>query len=62
LQTASGHEPISQTSGSFMKKSVERNKKLVAGEEDQIKKTDEKKPEVDYIASSKAIGIPMKLK
>jgi hypothetical protein len=29
--------PISQTSGSFMKKSVERNKKLVAGEEDQIK-------------------------
>jgi hypothetical protein len=25
-----------------MKKSVERNKKLVAGEEDQIKKTDEK--------------------
>lgn len=45
--------PISQTSGSFMKKSVERNKKLVASEEDQIKKLMKSNPEVDYIASSK---------
>jgi hypothetical protein len=37
LQTTRKPVPISQTSGSFMKKSVERNKKLVAGEEDQIK-------------------------
>jgi gliding motility-associated peptidyl-prolyl isomerase len=36
-----------------MKKSVERNKKLVAGEEDQIKKLMKSNPEVDYIASSK---------
>tara|TARA_R110000868_G_scaffold348645_3_gene609789 strand:+ start:5506 stop:6081 length:576 start_codon:yes stop_codon:yes gene_type:complete len=36
-----------------MKKSVARNKKLVAGEEDQIKKLMKSKPEVDYIASSK---------
>jgi hypothetical protein len=36
-----------------MKKSVERNKKLVAGEEEKLMK---KNPEVDYIASSKAIG------
>jgi hypothetical protein len=41
-----------------MKKSVERNKKLVAGEEEI--KTNEKKSRVDYIASSKAIGTPMK--
>jgi hypothetical protein len=37
-QHQEARRPISQTSGSFMKKSVERNKKLVAGEEDQIKK------------------------
>jgi hypothetical protein len=41
-QHQEARRPISQTSGSFMKKSVERNKKLVAGEEDQIK-TNEKK-------------------
>jgi len=36
-----------------MKKSVERNKKLVAGEEDLIKKLMKSNPDVDYIASSK---------
>jgi hypothetical protein len=36
-QPQEARRPISQTSGSFMKKSVARNKKLVASEEDQIK-------------------------
>ena len=31
-------KPISRASGSFMKKSVDRNKKLIANEEDAIKK------------------------
>ncbi|MEZ7507024.1 gliding motility-associated peptidyl-prolyl isomerase GldI [Flavobacterium sp. Arc2] len=52
-QQQEARRPISQTSGSFMKKSVVRNKKLVAGEEDQIKKLMKSDPEVDYIASSK---------
>lgn len=45
--------PISHTSGSFMKKSAERNKKLVATEEDQIKAIIKKNPSVEYFASSK---------
>lgn len=45
--------PISHTSGSFMKKSAERNKKLVASEEDQIKAIMKKNPAVQYFASSK---------
>jgi gliding motility-associated peptidyl-prolyl isomerase len=52
-QHQEARRPISQTSGSFMKKSVERNKKLVAGEEDQIKKLMKSNPEVDYMSSSK---------
>ncbi|WP_016989625.1 gliding motility-associated peptidyl-prolyl isomerase GldI [Flavobacterium sp. ACAM 123] len=52
-QHQEARRPISQTSGSFMKKSVERNKKLVAVEEDQIKKLMQSNPEVDYMASSK---------
>ncbi|CAM2958622.1 gliding motility-associated peptidyl-prolyl isomerase GldI [Flavobacterium frigoris] len=52
-QHQEARRPISQTSGSFMKKSVVRNKKLVAGEEDQIKKLMKSNPEVNYIASSK---------
>lgn len=52
-QQQEARRPISQTSGSFMKKSVVRNKKLVAGEEDQIKKLMKSNPDVNYIASSK---------
>jgi gliding motility-associated peptidyl-prolyl isomerase len=52
-QHQEARRPISQTSGSFMKKSVERNKKLVAGEEDQIKKLMKSNPQLDYTASSK---------
>lgn len=45
--------PITQTSGEFLKKSVERNKKLNKTEEDQIAAIIKKNPKVKYIASTK---------
>ncbi|MCG9793806.1 gliding motility-associated peptidyl-prolyl isomerase GldI [Flavobacterium algicola] len=54
--------PISHSSGVFMKKSVEKNKKLVASEEQQIKaiiKQDSKNP---YIATSKGYWYSYKTK
>lgn len=45
--------PISQASGSFMKKSAERNKKLVANEESEIAALIKSNPTIKYIASSK---------
>ena len=35
-QHQEARKPISQSSGSFMKQSIARNKKMIAGEEDQI--------------------------
>lgn len=52
-QPQEARRPISHTSGSFMKKSVARNKKLVASEEDQIKAIIKKNPTDTYIASTK---------
>ncbi|MGK4567671.1 hypothetical protein [Flavobacterium sp. 3HN19-14] len=46
-------KPVSQTSGSFMKESVERNKKLVAGEEKDIQFVITKDTAHKYIASQK---------
>lgn len=46
-------KPISQTSGTFMKKSADRNKKLVASEEDVIKKIIKSNPKVKYYATRK---------
>ncbi|WP_366183985.1 gliding motility-associated peptidyl-prolyl isomerase GldI [Flavobacterium ovatum] len=45
--------PISHSSGTFMKKSIDRNKKLVAGEEEQIKAIIKKDTKTKYIASDK---------
>ena len=45
--------PLSQASGSFMKKSIERNKKLIAGEEGQIDSVIKSNPKTKYIASTK---------
>jgi gliding motility-associated peptidyl-prolyl isomerase len=45
--------PISQTSGTFMKESVDRNKKLISGEEKQIDSIIKSNPKVKYIASKK---------
>ncbi len=45
--------PVSRSSGTFMKESVERNKKLVAGEEAQIDSIIKSNPKIKYIASRK---------
>ena len=52
-QHQEARRPISQASGSFMKKSVVRNKKLVADEETQIQNVIKSNPNVKYIASQK---------
>jgi len=54
--------PISQASGTFMKKSAARNKKLVASEEDQIKALMKKNPNVNYIASTKGYWYAYEIK
>lgn len=46
-------KPISRASGTFMKKSADRNKKLVANEEDVIKKIIKTNPKVKYYATRK---------
>lgn len=45
--------PISRSSGTFMKESIERNKKLNAGEESQIDSIMKTNPTIKYIASKK---------
>ncbi|KAF2516402.1 gliding motility-associated peptidyl-prolyl isomerase GldI [Flavobacterium foetidum] len=45
--------PKNVSSGSFMKKSIDRNKKLVANEEDVIKKIIKSNPKIKYYATPK---------
>ncbi|MBD3583589.1 gliding motility-associated peptidyl-prolyl isomerase GldI [Flavobacterium selenitireducens] len=45
--------PISQSSGTFMKESAERNKKLIAGEEDKIDSIIKSEPNRKYTGSKK---------
>lgn len=45
--------PISHTSGTFMKQSVDRNKKLIAGEEAEIARVIRQNKKIKFIASSK---------
>lgn len=52
-QHQEARRPISQASGSFMKKSIERNKKLIAGEEGQIDSLIKSNPKIKYITSTK---------
>ncbi|MDD2821441.1 MAG: gliding motility-associated peptidyl-prolyl isomerase GldI [Flavobacterium sp.] len=52
-QHQEARRPISQASGTFMKKSAERNKKLIASEEDQIQVVIKKNPKAKFIASAK---------
>ena len=52
-QHQEARRPISQASGSFMKRSVERNKKLIIGEEGQIDSIIKSNPKVKYFASKK---------
>lgn len=52
-QHQEARRPVSQSSGSFMKQSIARNKKLIAGEEDQIISVIKSNPAKKYIASKK---------
>lgn len=45
--------PVSHSSGTFMKESIQRNKKLIAGEESQIDSIIKSNPQIKYIASDK---------
>ena len=46
-------KPVSHSSGTFMKESIERNKKLNASEESQIDSIIKSNPQIKYIASDK---------
>ena len=52
-QNQEARRPLSQASGSFMKKSIERNKKLVASEEDRIQAVIKKNAGIEFLASKK---------
>ena len=52
-QHQEARRPISQKSGTFMKRSVERNKKLIIGEEGQIDSIIKSNPKIKYLASKK---------
>lgn len=52
-QRQEARRPLSQSSGSFMKKSAERNKKLIASEEAQIDALIKSNPKIKYLASTK---------
>ena len=45
--------PLSQSSGTFLKESVERNKKLIKGEERLLDSIIKSNPQIKYIASQK---------
>lgn len=51
-QSQEARRPVSQASGTFMKKSAERNKKLIASEEDLIDSVIKSNPKVKYMAST----------
>ena len=52
-QPQEARKPISHSSGSFMKQSIARNKKIIAGEEEQIKAIIKSDTAKKYIASKK---------
>ncbi len=52
-QSQEARRPISLASGSFMKKSIERNKKLISSEEDRIDSIIKSQPKNKYYSSKK---------
>jgi gliding motility-associated peptidyl-prolyl isomerase len=52
-QSQEARRPVSQASGTFMKKSAERNKKIIATEEGQIDSLIKSNPKIKYSASTK---------
>jgi len=61
-QHQDARRPISRATGVFMKKSIARNKKLIASEEDQIQALMKKNPKVSYIASTKGYWYSYEIK
>ncbi len=53
--------PISHASGSFMKKSIERNKKLISTEEDRIDSIIKSQPNTKYLSSKKGFWYTYKI-
>lgn len=45
--------PVSRSSGTFMKESAQRNKKLIAGEEGKIDSIIKSNPKIKYVSSKK---------
>jgi gliding motility-associated peptidyl-prolyl isomerase len=52
-QQQQARKPLSQSSGTFMRESIKRNKKLVANEEQQIDSIIKRDPSKKFIASDK---------
>jgi gliding motility-associated peptidyl-prolyl isomerase len=52
-QQQQARRPISQSSGTFLKESIERNKKLISVEEAKIDSIIKSDPSIKYIASNK---------
>ncbi len=52
-QQQAAREPITHSGGTFMKESIERNKKLIKNEEATIDSIIKKNPNIKYIASDK---------
>ena len=61
-QDSEARRPIQQASGSFMKESVVRNKKLVANEEKLIDSIIKSNPTKEYLASKKGYWYTYELK
>lgn len=51
-KTPEARYPVSQNSGSYIDESVERNKEMIAKEEDYIKQVMGKNPETEYLTSA----------
>lgn len=60
-QDQEARRPISQASGSFMKKSIERNKKLISTEEDRIDSIIKSQPKNKYYTSKKGFWYTYKI-
>jgi gliding motility-associated peptidyl-prolyl isomerase len=60
-QSQEARRPISRASGSFMKKSIERNKKIVLSEKDRIDSIIKSQPKVKYYNSKNGFWYAYKI-
>ena len=61
-KTPEARKPITHSSGSFIKESAERNKKLNEAEQDRIKNLMEATPDIDFITSQNGFWYYYKVK